>query len=152
MSKNAPYAPCARHSIHQSWIGFHLLLLLCLLLAAAAYPLLVEFDPWHGHAVIGGSNQTDKLLAILDHRHSSEVDHTHPWERDPDESSVLSFANHTAAMLASLLDSANPALVTPISVIPFLLLFLALPLGLSGLIQAPVLGLSPPSPPPRSFA
>lgn len=131
-------------------LSIHWMVLCGLSLTAAAYPLVVEIDPWHGHVLVGGSNRPDRILALLEHRHTYPGAHTLSEVEDPGGSVVLSVAERV--MLASLASLASEAALVPAFAVPLLMLFLALPLGWSSLPNLSRSGLPPPSPPPRLFS
>ena len=131
-------------------LGIHLIMLLCLSLAATTYPLIVEIDPWHGHVVIGGSNRADQTLALLDHRHSHPAGHPASGTDPKAESQILSIAERV--MLSTLVSFASEAAVVPTFAFPVLMIFLSImAVGLL-LPEYKIASLAPPSPPPRALS
>ncbi|MFQ5943584.1 MAG: hypothetical protein ACE5JF_08530 [Anaerolineales bacterium] len=125
----------------------HLLILGGLIIVAAANPVVGRIDPWHGHAVIGGSNRADRILALLDHRHGYPGEHDHSQIQSFHKPSVLSFSERL--MLSTLSGFSSEAALIPIFIVPILILFLA---GRLYWFSVPVLNRAsfpPPSPPPR---
>ena len=99
-------------------------MLVSLSLAAAAIPLIVEIDPWHGHVVVGGSNRVDQILALLDHRHTHPGELTASGIEAAGGPAILSIAERV--MLSSLASLASEAALVPIFTLPLLMIFLAL--------------------------
>ena len=133
-------------------LGFapHLFALFCVLLAAIAYPLLVENDPWHGHVVFGGSDRADRVSAMRSHRHTYNDGHSHQVPVTAGAASVISISERGVAMLASLLGVSHELVAGQGQILPIWPLVLTFIWLAAALAASPLLRTPPPIPPPRS--
>jgi len=131
-------------------LSIHLIALVSLSLAATAYPLVVEIDPWHGHVAVGGLNRADQILALLDHRHAHPGEHPASEIEATGEPVILSTAERV--MLSALASLASEAALVPAFAFPALMVVLAVLAMALLLPEHKIASLTPPSPPPRAFS
>ena len=144
--KHRTHSASERLSLKAGQRAMAVLTIAFLSVTTIVYPLVGEIDPWHGHVVVGGTNRADRILALLNHRHTDVASHPHPVSSD---SVVLSIAER--AMLSSLADFAAETALVPAFTALLLSLFLIIALDYLAHPRYLLGGISPPSPPPRKL-